>query len=162
MKVSQLLQEIRDLCAEVEKLPAGEQQTRCSSLAGDLAFVFQNELNGVGLIADERLEQAGRTGNRYIPAQWPAEHDDGHADAELAAGAGCYLDVATMQVRGSQGAALSDLPLVRAEALKYWPWPENESFKPGPDPIRNLVKAGAMIAAEIDRLERRLATRGGA
>lgn len=32
----------------------------------------------------------------------------------------------------------------------YWPWALG-SFKPSDDPIRNLVKAGALIAAEIDR-----------
>jgi hypothetical protein len=32
-----------------------------------------------------------------------------------------------------------------------WPWPA-ELFKPSPDPARNLEKAGALIAAELDRL----------
>lgn len=35
-----------------------------------------------------------------------------------------------------------------------WPW-DADSYKPGPDPIRNLVKAGALISAEGDRLLRR-------
>lgn len=35
----------------------------------------------------------------------------------------------------------------------WWPWDE-DSFKPSPeDRIRELVKAGALIAAEIDRLK---------
>lgn len=34
-----------------------------------------------------------------------------------------------------------------------WPWDENW-WKPSLDPIRNLVKAGALLAAEIDRLQR--------
>ncbi len=36
-------------------------------------------------------------------------------------------------------------------------WPEDweaEAWKPSADPVRNLVKAGALIAAEIDRLQR--------
>jgi hypothetical protein len=33
-----------------------------------------------------------------------------------------------------------------------WPW-NDDDWKPSPDPIRNLVKAGALIAAEIDRLQ---------
>ena len=32
-----------------------------------------------------------------------------------------------------------------------WPW-EPADWKPDNDPVRNLVKAGALIAAEIDRL----------
>jgi hypothetical protein len=35
----------------------------------------------------------------------------------------------------------------------FWPW-DQDWWKPSPDPIRNLVKAGALIAAEIDRLQR--------
>jgi hypothetical protein len=35
--------------------------------------------------------------------------------------------------------------------LHRWPW-EPEGWKPSDDPIRNLVKAGSLIAAEIDRL----------
>jgi hypothetical protein len=34
-----------------------------------------------------------------------------------------------------------------------WPW-DNKYWKPSEDKVRNLVKAGALIAAEIDRLQR--------
>jgi len=34
-----------------------------------------------------------------------------------------------------------------------WPF-SSEWWKPAQDPIRNLVKAGALIAAEIDHLQR--------
>jgi hypothetical protein len=57
-------------------------------------------------------------------------------------------------------------PLVRAAVLyvapplgsawdvsRLWPF-EPASYKLSDDPIRNLTKAGALIAAEIDRLER--------
>ena len=33
-----------------------------------------------------------------------------------------------------------------------------EWWKPSIDPVRNLAKAGALIAAEIDRLQRQLHT----
>ena len=35
-----------------------------------------------------------------------------------------------------------------------WPW-EPASFKPQDGQIRNLVKSGALIAAEIERLQRK-------
>jgi hypothetical protein len=35
-----------------------------------------------------------------------------------------------------------------------WPW-DWRFWKPSVDPIRDLVKAGALIAAEIDRLQRK-------
>lgn len=37
---------------------------------------------------------------------------------------------------------------------REWPW-DASWWKPSPDPIANLVKAGALIAAEIDRLQRK-------
>lgn len=40
----------------------------------------------------------------------------------------------------------------------WWPW-AMEWWKPSTDPIRNLEKAGALIAAEIDRLERAAAVK---
>ena len=42
---------------------------------------------------------------------------------------------------------------VGIEGVGMWPW-DLEWFKPSPyDRIRELVKAGALIAAEIDRLQ---------
>jgi hypothetical protein len=41
---------------------------------------------------------------------------------------------------------------MKDDRASYWPW-KPESFKPTPnDRIRELVKAGALICAEIDRL----------
>ena len=37
--------------------------------------------------------------------------------------------------------------------LRLWPW-SDKWWKPSDDPVRNLVKAGALLAAEIDRLQR--------
>jgi hypothetical protein len=38
---------------------------------------------------------------------------------------------------------------------KVWPWEQPDWWKPSDNPIRNLEKAGALIAAEIDRLIRK-------
>jgi hypothetical protein len=68
---------------------------------------------------------------RQIEAEgWTPEHDDGHATGDLAEAAAAYT--------------LNDVTL--------FPWPD--WWKPGTDPVRRLVKAGALIAAEIDRLSR--------
>lgn len=47
--------------------------------------------------------------------------------------------------------------MLRASTPRYWPW-EPGWWKPGKgnsyaDRVRELVKAGALIAAEIDRLQ---------
>jgi hypothetical protein len=62
------------------------------------------------------------------------------AGGEIGWAASCYL------VDGAIGRRLAtSLPA-------NWPW-EGEWWKPSTDPVRNLVKAGALIASEIDRLK---------
>lgn len=80
---------------------------------------------GAARIGIERLRQL--TAEGYDPA-----HDDEHSAMELARAAEAYLGEATGV----------------GNAKVLWPWPDG--FKPG-TPIRNLEKAGALIAAEIDR-----------
>lgn len=115
--------------------------------------------SGTELIAKERSRQ-------YSEKGWNTEHDDEHSQGELAMAACCY--------------AAPELLLVadkRADAVIYsdpWPWANkyDKRFSYGtnkidlanyrPDPksytqperIDLLIKAGALIAAEIDRLQR--------
>ncbi len=88
-------------------------------------------MSGIDLIREERQRQ-------MIEEGWTADHDDEHDTHELAKAAMAYIS----QARGAW---------LVADA--YWPWDESW-WKPSDDPIRNLVKAGALIAAEIDRLQR--------
>lgn len=81
-------------------------------------------------IAAERQRQIESEG-------WTPEHDDTHAD----------------------GGYNNEPPLPQAAACYAlgkrfcWPWDE-EYWKPGTDRRRQLVKAGALIVAEIERLDR--------
>lgn len=72
---------------------------------------------------------------------WTAEHDDGHRHGEMAGAAACY--------------ALAHVPhWFAATAIEsLWPW-DNKWWKPTSDARRGLVKAGALILAEIERLDR--------
>ena len=90
---------------------------------------------GVQLIAEERMRQQvqfsigeGRT----------REDDADHTHGELALAARCY--------------ATPGLKADSTPSMTEWPWGE-QWWKPKDDPIRNLVRAGALIAAEIDRLQ---------
>lgn len=94
-------------------------------------------LEGAALIAAERERQIKKEG-------WTPEHDDGHGDFQLSVAARCYLIAARRQAKSLPKSF--DQPLI-------WPWSWHW-WKPSHDPIRNLVKAGALIAAEIDRLLR--------
>lgn len=87
---------------------------------------------GIELIEEERKRQVSVEG-------WTFAHDDEHVDGQLARAAACYA-----------------LPPGRQESAfeRYWPW-GSAWWKPSPDNrIRDLTKAGALIAAEIDRLKR--------
>ena len=103
---------------------------------------------GVELIAAERARQITAEG-------WTPEHDDTHRYGELAKAAACYatvaMQVACRQKRG-ENIPVDDFCLKIVPNL--WPW-ESHWWKPSNSPIRNLEKAGALIAAEIDRLQRR-------
>jgi hypothetical protein len=85
--------------------------------------------DGVYLIAEERSRQIAAEG-------WTADHDDDHCSGELVAAAICYAS--------ALGA--------KTQCPRFWPW-DASWWKPR-DEIRNLVKAGALISAEIDRLQR--------
>lgn len=84
---------------------------------------------GVGLIMAERRRQKEEEG--YTLAD-----DDRYTADELVRAAACYLE-----------AESDNVPMLRG-----WPWKRKE-WKPA-DRIRNLVRAGALVAAEIDRLQR--------
>lgn len=94
---------------------------------------------GTELIAEERARQISGEG-------WLAEHDDTHDRAEMNNAARAYAEVAAFQARGGKNVNKECPP-------NGWPW-SIEWYKPADEPIRNLVKAGALIAAEIDRLQR--------
>ena len=90
---------------------------------------------------------------RQIEAEgWTPEHDDEHDAGELACAAAAYaLDAGDKLNPYSQGDGSGKPP-------DFWPWHggrprEARWWKPS-DPRRNLVKAGALILAEIERLDR--------
>lgn len=91
---------------------------------------------GVELICEERLRQVSEEGYSY-------EHDDEHAEGEITSAAYCYLW--ELSARSHRGKPCETPP-------PKWPW-DSLYWKPT-DEIRQLVKAGALIAAEIDRLQR--------
>lgn len=113
------------------------------------------------MIGVERI-QAERE-RQVVDEDWTLAHDDTHTDGELAQAAVCYA-----QPRPVLELFASTLDPVGPP--DGWPW-EPEAWKPtwsnGPeslyltpqDRIRDLAKAGALIAAEIDRLARVQETR---
>lgn len=103
-------------------------------------------LTGVQMIAAERQRQ-------IVEECWTAEHDSWHSDGELALAGACYA-------MADKERALCITQKVEANSVNHtslfallWPFAE-EWWNPSPhDRVRELVKAGALIAAEIDRLK---------
>ena len=94
--------------------------------------------DGAELISAERQRQ--KDVENYYP-----EHDqEFHSKGELASAAICYA-----LPKEERGFPPDYFPVL-------WPWGE-DYWKPTPDDrIRELVKSGALIAAEIDRLQNNL------
>lgn len=94
--------------------------------------------HGVSLIADERRRQITEEG-------WTPDHDDEHVGDALALAASCYACPADMRALATSGIPTN------------WPW-SDDWWKPGEPTTRgriwDLRRAGALVAAEIDRLLR--------
>jgi hypothetical protein len=121
-------------------------------------------MTGAELIAAERERQVSVEG-------WTPEHDDSHDLGELAMAAATYALWASerefrwfIEARDHTNRRVSITRpcwVRRAIACFEWAaktprsWPFPDGFKPTPgDRVRELTKAGALIAAEIDRLQR--------
>ena len=91
-----------------------------------------NKMTGIELIVAERARQLNRKGYTH-------GHDDTHVSGEIACAAAVYATPPLQRVKTKI-------------AEMIWPrgWKRKDSVR-----IRELTVAGALIAAEIDRLQRR-------
>jgi hypothetical protein len=100
-------------------------------------------VTGIELIVAERKRQIEEEG-------WSVEHDDQWRHSQLSSAAACYAMTKLQRVlpAAKKGAWMQTLFSV------IWPF-SGDWWKPTPDDrIRELVKSGALVAAEIDRLLR--------
>lgn len=90
---------------------------------------------------------------RQIEAEgWTPEHDDQHDQGELAQAGAVYAANAVWADQGAKEARQFFVP-------NGWPW-AREWWKPSNSRRRMLVKAGALILAEIERLDRQTESGG--
>lgn len=109
---------------------------------------------------------------RQVEAEgWTPEHDDHHREGELSEAAACYAHTASLSAYFAIQQQLPEeersfnmdevpaphlwpAPNRRDETMDLmWPWGK-EAWKPG-ERRQMLVKAGALILAEIERLDRK-------
>lgn len=88
---------------------------------------------------------------------WTLEHDDGHDDGSLAKAGACYaLNAAGVcdnhAVMEDHGTGIRGRSIVRVP--RHWPWASSWWKPKKKDPRKDLVRAGALIIAEIERLDR--------
>lgn len=95
-------------------------------------------MDGIESIAAERKRQIEAEG-------WTAEHDDEHRSGELASAGSAYAMSAAVTLKtGIEGIVSEPPPFFKFEP-KFW---KPKSAR------EDLVRGGALIAAEIDRLDR--------
>ena len=101
--------------------------------------------SGIEIITDERNRQLTELG--FTPA-----NDNNHNAGQMANAAGVYAHHAAFQ-SGILEDPSDGFNYGKSGRPDWWPW-DVSWFKPSRSRIRNLAKAGALIAAEIDRLNR--------
>lgn len=102
-------------------------------------------MNGIERIAKERQRQISVEG-------WTPQHDDEHKDGEIAIAAACYA--APYSIKAD---ICRIIPCSCREATCQhfgWPWNGEWDKRGKHERIRQLEIAGALLAAEIDRLLR--------
>lgn len=134
MKVSFVLRDLRVLLLRLERI----RDT-------DAAYVVKRAI--AALEAEPDLTDAASAvlgeRQRQIEAEgWTPTHDDEHTSGEMAMAAACYA-TASLVPEGDE---------VERLHLLLWPW-SDEWWKPR-DQRHNLVRAAALLLAEIERLDR--------
>lgn len=101
---------------------------------------------GIELIAEERQRQIDVEG-------YNKQHDSQHNTSEFIYAAIAYAESAKVGVNCREIGIVNgnEIMMRKNDKRLYFPWGE-WNFKPTTD-IRDLVKAGALIAAAIDRLQ---------
>lgn len=99
---------------------------------------------GIDLIAEERQRQISVEG-------YDRQHDAQHTVHEFILAAGAYVSAACTDYRKETGGQVPGVLEYKNIGKTIWPWDE-KTFKPT-NSLRDLVKAGALIASAIDRLQ---------
>ncbi|MDE5061297.1 hypothetical protein OZD67_04160 [Wolbachia endosymbiont of Drosophila nikananu] len=129
-------------------------QVRNGYPGAETRTLYTRPANVAALEAEIALRDVAAERERQKSVEgWTEAHDDQHSAGQLVAAATCYAESSyfltdRLRSNGSQ----MDVP-------RLWPWAD-EWWKPTTQ-RRDLVKATALILAEIERLDRAILTREG-
>lgn len=118
-------------------------------------------MNGLTKAAQDVLAER----QRQIDAEgWHADHDDAHGNGEMAMAAACYAAHSSVW-QAIEHTTVKDKPglaqrLVSAQEFVHRMWPWGKAWWKPKDDRRNLVRAAALILAEIERLDRKAGASG--
>lgn len=127
--------------------------------AGRIANERTRQIQGEGYEPEDDLQYTA--GELVVAAQgyiWANERLSTDIPLQIARLRGVLGEVRGGGVSGEARKAIlalitdmEGLPLDHVGLPENWPW-SAAAFKPSIDPLRNLEKAGALLAAEIDRV----------
>lgn len=147
-KCAALAAEVYDLKHPGTYLPSKRETPDLDAFLAEVRAQGVKSLsNAVQSVISERQRQQSVEG-------WTPKHDDRHDNNELAFAASCY---AFHSAAASWDFEDDGKPYDIHPAPKNWPW-SPEWWKPT-NPRRDLVKAGALILAEIERIDRKEAAK---
>lgn len=114
-----------------------------------LGKILERKPTGIELIQVERQRQIEVEG-------WTPEHDAEHSHGELAMAACCYAAPQDIKIWRAVDVSCGrgEFPVMRNRLMDPWPWVEKWDKREKFDRIRRLQIAGALISAEIDRIQR--------
>lgn len=144
------LLEIEDALRRIEAAPAWGHPDKWETTPAEVRHLARDRLRLVVAALElqspspggEALADIAVERRRHIYAEgWTPEHDDEHTGGEMAAAAAAYAFRSATADR-----------FYSADPIGFWPW-DVSYWKPSTN-RRNLIKAGALIVAEIERLDR--------
>lgn len=118
---------------------SNKQDTRPQSGATPMSYIL-------GALPKAATDVIAERKRQIEGEQWSLEHDDKHDPGELASAAACYAVEAACKLHPYDGLGSEGKP------YPWWPW-DQIWWKPK-DPRRDLVRAAALIIAEIERIDR--------
>jgi hypothetical protein len=125
---------------EKDSMWTGDMDAWTSDELTQFGWRYDGPCSPDAIVIDATVADIVKERCRQIESEgWTPEHDDAHAHGELAGAAACYA------IQSTDHWAKIQIPTL-------WPWAAGW-WKPT-TPRRDLIKAAALIVAEIERLDR--------